>query len=116
MRTKEQPLVKVTVHAYADDVIFVSENEDGITQMFEILDQFVEWSRIEANLSKCVTASDISDENRRWTCLDDSLEFRGEAMPNLRTAESMRYLDVQIAARRMVELKSAKFRPTELEF
>jgi hypothetical protein len=33
VRTKEELFVKVTVQAYADDVIFVSENEDGITQI-----------------------------------------------------------------------------------
>jgi hypothetical protein len=38
---KEQLLVKVTVQAYADDDIFVSEKEDGIIQMLQILDQLV---------------------------------------------------------------------------
>jgi hypothetical protein len=34
MRTKEEPLVKVTVQGYVDDVIVVAESEDGVVQMF----------------------------------------------------------------------------------
>jgi hypothetical protein len=38
---KEKFFVKITVQGYAYDVIVVSESEDGITQMFQILDQFM---------------------------------------------------------------------------
>jgi hypothetical protein len=41
VQTKEELLVKVIVQALADDVIFVSESEDGIIQMLQILYQFV---------------------------------------------------------------------------
>jgi hypothetical protein len=33
VRTKEELFVKITVQAYTDDVIFVSENEDRIIQI-----------------------------------------------------------------------------------
>jgi hypothetical protein len=108
-------IVKVIVKAYADDVTFISESEDGITQMLQILDQFVEWSRIEINVSKCATASYIYDENKQQTYLDDSFQFRGETIPDLTIAESIRYLDAPIAARRIVKLKSAKFKLNEME-
>jgi hypothetical protein len=42
VRTKEEVIVRVTFQAHAGDVVFVSESEEGIIQMFEILDQFVE--------------------------------------------------------------------------
>jgi hypothetical protein len=103
VRTKEELHVKITVQAYADDVIVVSESEERITQMFQILDQFVEWSRMEINVSKCATTSYTCDEDRRRTYLGDSFQFRGEAIPNLATAESMRYLGASITARRKVK-------------
>jgi hypothetical protein len=67
LRTKEELLGKVTIQVYADDVIFCSERENGITRIFQIMDQFVEWSRMEINVSRCATMSYISDENRRRT-------------------------------------------------
>jgi hypothetical protein len=42
MQTKEELLIRITVQAYADDLVFVSEREEGITQMLRIQDQFVE--------------------------------------------------------------------------
>jgi hypothetical protein len=57
VRTKEELLVKVTVQTNADDVVFVSESQRGIIQMCQILDQFVEWSRMHVNASKCAIAS-----------------------------------------------------------
>jgi hypothetical protein len=42
MRTKEELFIKVPVQASVDDAVFVSENEDRITQMLQILDQFME--------------------------------------------------------------------------
>jgi hypothetical protein len=42
VRTKEELLVEVTVEAYADDLVFVSESENGIIQMIQIWDQFVQ--------------------------------------------------------------------------
>jgi hypothetical protein len=39
---KEELFIKVTVQTYADDIFFVSESEDEITQMFQGLNQFVE--------------------------------------------------------------------------
>jgi hypothetical protein len=42
VRINVELLIKVIVQAYADDVILVSESEDGITQVLQILDQFVE--------------------------------------------------------------------------
>jgi hypothetical protein len=89
-------------------VVFPSESEDGITQMFQVLDRFVAWSRMEINVSKCATASYIYDENRRQTYRDGSFQFRGEMIANLTTAESMKYLGVPIVAPRTATPKSAK--------
>jgi hypothetical protein len=65
-------------------------------------------SRKEITVSKCARASHISDKDRWSTHFDDSFQFRWEAIPNLRTAGSMRYLSASIAARRIVKFKLAK--------
>jgi hypothetical protein len=115
VRAKKELLVKTTVQAYADDVIFVSESEDGINQMLQILHQFVEWSGMEINVSKCATASYRYDKKKRYIYLDGSFQFRREAVPNLTTAESMRCLSAPIAAGKTVKLESIGFELKEIE-
>jgi hypothetical protein len=108
-------VVKFTVQAYADDIVFISECEDGIAQMLSVLEGFTEWSRMEVNVSKCATASHVFDEDGRRAFLNTCFKFRGEEIPTLTTAESMRYLDAPISARRSVKLKSVKFKLGEME-
>jgi hypothetical protein len=42
VRTKEELLVKIAVQTETGDMIFVSESEDGVIQMLQILDLFME--------------------------------------------------------------------------
>jgi hypothetical protein len=60
-------------------------------------------------------ASYIYDKERRRTYLGDSFQFRGAAIPNLTTAESMRYLGAPIANRTIIKLKSKEFKFKEME-
>jgi hypothetical protein len=62
---KKELHVKITVQAYADDVLFVSESDGGITEMLQVLDRLVEWARMEINVSMYATMSYIYDENKR---------------------------------------------------
>jgi hypothetical protein len=70
---------------------------------------------MEINVSKSATASCISDGDRRRTDLGDSFQFRGEAIPQVTIAESMRFLGALIASRRTGKLKSAKFELKEMK-
>jgi hypothetical protein len=106
---------KFTVQAYADDVVFISDDPRGIDQMLRVLDDFTAWSRMEINVKKCATASYVYDDDKRRTFLDGCFTFRGQEIPNLTTADSMRYLGAPISARRTVRLKSPKFKLKEME-
>jgi hypothetical protein len=59
--TDEQ--VQLAVQVYADDVIFISDNPDGVTKMLEVLEDFVDWSKMEVNVKKCATTSYLKDMN-----------------------------------------------------
>jgi hypothetical protein len=78
--------VKFDVQAHADDVAFISESQDGIKHMLEILEEYAQWSKMEVNLEKCATASHVYDEDKRRTYSDNNVRFRGEDIPNLTTA------------------------------
>jgi hypothetical protein len=103
-----------SVQAYADDVIFISKNADGVRRMLEVLETFVGWSRMEVNVNKCATASYMLDANRHRCTLAENLTFKGETIPSLTLAESLKYLGTAIAARRRLKITAAESKLTEM--
>jgi hypothetical protein len=67
--------------------------------MIEILETFVNWSRMEVNVNKCAAAWDMLDANRHRCTLAENLEFNGQPIPSLTLADSLKYLGTAIAAR-----------------
>jgi hypothetical protein len=49
--------IEFTVQTYADDIIFISNEANGVRRMLEMLERFVNWYRMEVNVKKCATAS-----------------------------------------------------------
>jgi hypothetical protein len=83
--------------------------------MLQILNEYTQRSKLKVNVAICATASSIYDKDRQWTYLDRCYVFRGDEIPNLPTAESMRYLGARIAARRTIKRKSMKFKLEEMD-
>jgi hypothetical protein len=67
--TDEQ--VQLAVQTYADDVIFISDNPNRVTKMLEVLEDFVDWSKMEVNVKKCATASYLNNMNRHGDVYSD---------------------------------------------
>jgi hypothetical protein len=107
--------IKFDVQAYADDVVFLAQHRDGMSEMLSILEDFTDWARMEVNTSKCATDSYIIDAQRRRTHLDRCFALNDQPIPTLTTAESMRYLGAPISARRTVKLKTVRFKLKEME-
>jgi hypothetical protein len=70
---------------------------------------------MEVKVSKCTTASYILSEEKRSTYLDKFFLFRGDAIPNLTTADSMAYLGTPVAVRKTIKLQAAKLKLKEME-
>jgi hypothetical protein len=103
------------VQAYADDVIFISREAEGVMRMLEGLERFVNWSQMEVNVRKCATASYIQDANHHRCSLRESLTFKGQEIPNLTLAQSLKYLGTAVAARRTVKLGTVEAKLTEMK-
>jgi hypothetical protein len=102
-----------TVQAYADDVIFISNQTFGITKMLGILESFVNWSQMEVNVKKCATTSYILDAGHHRSSLAEKLTFKGQEIPNLTLAESLKYLGTAVSARRTLKLEAVEAKLTE---
>ena len=102
------------VQAYADDVVFMSSDANGVRRMLQMLETFVDWSQMEVNVNKCATASYLRDMNRHRCSLAENLLFKGQEIPNLTLAQSMKYLGTAVAARRRPKLEAVDAKLTEM--
>jgi hypothetical protein len=107
--------VEFNVQAYVDDVVFISERLGSVQEMLSTLDAYVRWARMEVNVAKCATASYLIEGNNHRCTLDQELIFRGQGIPNLTLAQSLKYLGTAISARRKVRLKAAIAKCAEME-
>jgi hypothetical protein len=69
---------------------------------------------MEVNAGKCATASYSLDQLGDRCSVEISFQIRGQAIPNLSLAESLKYLDTAVAAKRMVKLHPVETRLTEM--
>jgi hypothetical protein len=83
--------------------------------MFEVFEDFVNWSKMEVNVKKCATASYLKDMNRQRFSLAENLNFKGQPIPNLTLAQSPKYLGTAIAPRRTVTLEATEAKLTEMK-
>jgi hypothetical protein len=70
---------------------------------------------MKVNVSNCAKVSHLLNGDGWRTFLGRCIQFRGENIPTLKTAEYVRYLGEPTAARRNAKLKSVKFRLREME-
>jgi hypothetical protein len=107
--------IDFAVQAYADNVIFTSKEEQGVRSMLEVLERFVDWSRMEVNVKKCAMASSLRDMNKHQYSLLENLEFKRQPIPNSTLTQSLKYLSPAVAARRMVKLEAAEAKLAEMK-
>jgi hypothetical protein len=93
----------------------ISKDPSGVAEMLEVLEDFVDWSKMEVNINKCAIASYLRDMNRHRCSLALNLEFKGQPTPNPTLAQSLKYLGTAVAPRRTVKLESAEARLTEMK-
>jgi hypothetical protein len=111
----EEGRIEFSVQAYADDVVFISQEAEGVQGMLETLGRFVDWSRMEVNAAKCVTASYLIDGQRHRCTLANNLRFKGREIPSLTMAQSLKYLGTAVAARRTVKLEALRGKLTDMK-
>jgi hypothetical protein len=107
--------INLAVQAYADDVIFISKDPSGVAEMLQVLEDCVYWSKMEVNVKKCATASYLRDMNRHRCSLTANLEFKGQPIPSLTLAQSLKYLGTAVAPRRTVKLEAPEAKLIEMK-
>jgi hypothetical protein len=86
-----------------------------VTKILEVLEDFVDWSRMEVNVKKCATASYLKDMNRPRYSLAANLNFKGQPIPNLTLVQLLKYLGTAIAPKRTVRLEATEAKRTEMK-
>ncbi|OWY99780.1 reverse transcriptase, partial [Phytophthora megakarya] len=96
--------------AYADDLKTFSSTEDGIKRQHALVVDFLRWTGMAANPSKCCTMSVQRDHRGVLKTCDLGLELDGDPIPALGMADSYSYLGIGDGfdhVRRRVELAPA---------
>jgi hypothetical protein len=83
--------------------------------MLQVLEDFVDWSKMEVNVKKCAPASYLKDMNRHRCSMALNMEFKGRPIPNLTLAQSLKYLGTPVAPRTTVKLEAAGANPTQMK-
>jgi hypothetical protein len=104
--------INLAVQAHADTVIFISNDPNKMTEMLRVLEGFIDWSKMEVNVKKCAAASYLRDMNRHRCSLARNLNSKGQPIPNLTLAQSLKYLGTAVAPRRTVKLEAAEAKLT----
>jgi uncharacterized C2H2 Zn-finger protein len=107
--------IEFATQAYADDVVFVSQRPEGISEMLRTLEDFERWSRMEVNVAKCATASYLIDTQGHRCTLSENLRLGGQEIPNLTMAQSLKYLGTAVSARRTVKLSAAQQKISDMK-
>ena len=84
-------IIKTSIQAYADDVVFVGSSTDDIQEMIEILDQFCQFSTLELAPNKCAGISN--------TMITGSYRFRGNEIQIFTKEDHIQYLGVPISGK-----------------
>jgi hypothetical protein len=112
--SRNEDQIEFTVQAYADDVILISRKAEGIEKMLGVLERFVDRSKIEVTVKEYATASYLIDTNQRRVSLANRSMFKGQPIPNLTLAQSLKYLGTPVTARKTVKLEAVEPKLTEM--
>jgi hypothetical protein len=92
------PTIGFAPQAYADDIVLIARQPEGIQKMLEVLEDFTTWTQMQLNVKKCATASDLRGTNRRRCSLKEKLMFKDQPIRNLTLGESLKYLATAVTA------------------
>ena len=88
----------VSVQAYADDIVIISDTEQGLQSLLDKVTRFCELSRLSINPAKCATLSYTSSGDRRMISAQP-FKIAGENIPPLTLMSATDYLGIYIGAR-----------------
>ena len=75
---------------FCDDMSLFAQNEKGMQQLLEIVEQFEQWSGIRVNLKKTMVMAVDGDKSRRKRQVE--VRYRGSLVRQLQEDETCRYL------------------------
>ena len=97
---------KVSIQAYADDIVLFSSTREGMLRNIATLETFLQYSKVNVNAEKCHSISYIIDNGKR-VFDDEPLQIGGEDIPIATFAESVEYLGTDTATTNTIRRKGA---------
>ena len=95
-----------SILAYADDILLISESENGMENLLRTCEAFCAYSGMVLAPSKSCSFGYLYKDRRRCG-LSQSFTINNEEIPYVDLDDSIRYLGTPIAARKVAKLKSS---------
>lgn len=99
--------MRVTVQAYADDVILFSDTIQGMNRLIRVVEQFMQYTKFKVNASKCLSLS-IGYRNGKRVRLEETFKINGQVLPVANMNEGIDYLGVMVSNNRKQRWISAE--------
>lgn len=99
----------ITVQAYADDILLISDTEEGLRNLASTLEKFCTTTNLEINVEKCRTMSYVVTTTRRVT-IDATFHLKGQPVKTVSLTDYMEYLGCPIAVTREAKMEHARGR------
>ena len=99
----------ITVQAYADDILLISDTEKGLTNLATTLERFCRVSKLTINVDKCRTMSYVVTPESR-TMVDATFELHGQPVRTVSLNDYMEYLGNPIAVTKQAKMEHARER------
>ena len=85
----------IAVLAYADDVLLLSDTEEGMNSLLRLTEEFCEYAQLTVNVQKCRSLTYIVQHRSRST-ISTEFRVRGEAIPAVSLEGTFEYLGAAI--------------------
>ena len=85
----------IAVLAYADDVLLLSDTEEGMNNLLRLTEEFCEYAQLTVNAQKCRSLTYIVQQRSRST-ISTEFRVRGEAIPAVSLEGTFEYLGAAI--------------------
>ncbi|CDJ67949.1 hypothetical protein ENH_00045350, partial [Eimeria necatrix] len=100
--TDGKPQVKVSHMAYADDLKTVAATRVGISKLHQVVEDFLQWTGLKANPSKCATLG-LKVQKAKQVPDPVKLTLHNEVLPVVKLGEAYKYLGIKDAVESPVQ-------------
>ena len=98
---------KITIQAYADDIVLFSETREEMNDILQTVQEFFNYSKLQVNVNKCKMMSYILADGKRYFD-EENFTLGNQQIPNATLADNIRYLGTDVSTAETIRVKGTE--------